>query len=456
MQIEELVSAQRAFFNTGATKDAAFRRRALAALRQAVTAREADICAALKEDLHKSPFESYMCETGLVLSELTYMEKHLNRLMRARRAKTPLAQFPARSFVVPEPLGVALVMSPWNYPFMLSLDPLVGAIAAGNCAVLKPSAYAPATSRVLRELVESCFAPDHIAVVEGGRAENEALLEQKFDYIFFTGSVAVGRLVMEKAARWLTPVTLELGGKSPCIIDQTADLPLEAKRLAFGKYLNAGQTCVAPDYVLVHRDVHDGLLALLAGEIAAFYGSDPLACPDYGRIVNEKHFHRLMGLMDSGRVVCGGTGSAETLQIAPTVLADVSPDSPVMSEEIFGPVLPVLAYESLDEAVAFVNARPKPLALYLFTTDKAAERRVLRDCSFGGGCINDTIIHLATSDMGFGGVGERGMGSYHGKLSFDTFTHYKSIVKKSNRLDLPVRYQPYTKEKERMLRRVLK
>ena len=277
MQIEELVSAQRAFFNTGATKDAAFRRRALAALRQAVTAREADICAALKEDLHKSPFESYMCETGLVLSELTYMEKHLNRLMRARRAKTPLAQFPARSFVVPEPLGVALVMSPWNYPFMLSLDPLVGAIAAGNCAVLKPSAYAPATSRVLKELVESCFAPDHIAVVEGGRAENEALLEQKFDYIFFTGSVAVGRLVMEKAARWLTPVTLELGGKSPCIIDQTADLPLAAKRLAFGKYLNAGQTCVAPDYVLVHRDVHDGLLALLAGEIAAFYGSDPLA-----------------------------------------------------------------------------------------------------------------------------------------------------------------------------------
>ncbi len=291
---------------------------------------------------------------------------------------------------------------------------------------------------------------------EAIRREGEALLEQKFDYIFFTGSVAVGRLVMEKAARWLTPVTLELGGKSPCIIDQTADLPLAAKRLAFGKYLNAGQTCVAPDYVLVHRDVHDGLLALLAGEIAAFYGSDPLACPDYGRIVNEKHFHRLMGLMDSGRVVCGGTGSAETLQIAPTVLADVSPDSPVMSEEIFGPVLPVLAYESLDEAVAFVNARPKPLALYLFTTDKAAERRVLRDCSFGGGCINDTIIHLATSDMGFGGVGESGMGSYHGKLSFDTFTHYKSIVKKSNRLDLPVRYQPYTKEKERMLRRVLK
>lgn len=456
MSIEQLVAAQKAFFNTGATRDAAYRRSALAALRQALTEREADICAALKADLHKSPFESYMCEVGLVRSELDYMEKHLERLMRTRRVKTPLAQFPARSFVVPEPLGVALVMSPWNYPFMLALDPLVGAIAAGSCAVLKPSAYTPATSRILKELLESCFAPEYIAVVEGGRAENEALLEQKFDYIFFTGSVAVGKLVMEKAARWLTPVTLELGGKSPCIIDKTANLPLAAKRLAFGKYLNAGQTCVAPDYVLAHKDVRDELLALLEREITAFYGSDPLSCPDYGRIVNEKHFRRLMGLMDSGRVVCGGTGNAETLQIAPTVLADVSPDSPVMAEEIFGPVLPVLTYDSLDEAVAFVNARPKPLALYLFTTDKAAERRVLRDCSFGGGCVNDTIIHLATSDMGFGGVGESGMGSYHGKLSFNTFTHYKSIVKKSNRLDLPIRYQPYTEKKERLLRLFLK
>ena len=456
MRIQSLVSAQRAYFRTGATLDLSFRRRALDTLEDALRARESALLDALKADLGKSAGEGYLCEVGLTRSELSYMKKHFRRWAKAKGVATPMSLFPGKSFTLPRPYGVSLIMAPWNYPILLSLEPLIGAIAAGNCCILKPSAYAPAASAALRELVEACFPPEYVAVVEGGRAENQALLEQHFDYIFFTGGVEVGKLVMEKAARWLTPVTLELGGKSPCIIDQTADLPLAAKRLAFGKYLNAGQTCVAPDYVLVHRDVHDGLLALLAGEIAAFYGSDPLACPDYGRIVNEKHFHRLMGLMDSGRVVCGGTGSAETLQIAPTVLADVSPDSPVMSEEIFGPVLPVLAYESLDEAVAFVNARPKPLALYLFTTDKAAERRVLRDCSFGGGCINDTIIHLATSDMGFGGVGESGMGSYHGKLSFDTFTHYKSIVKKSNRLDLPVRYQPYTKEKERMLRRVLK
>lgn len=456
MQIDQLAAAQRAFFHTGKTRSAAYRRQALAKLRQAITTREKDICAALQADLNKSPFESYMCEIGLVLSELDYMEKRLERWMRPRRVKTPMSQFPSKSFVIPEPLGVALVMSPWNYPFMLSLDPLVGAIAAGNCAVLKPSAYAPATSRILKELLESCFAPEYIAVVEGGRAENTALLEQHFDYIFFTGSVAVGKLVMEKAAHHLTPVTLELGGKSPCIIDKSANLPLTAKRLAFGKYLNAGQTCVAPDYVLVQEEIRDELVTYLQREIQAFFGADPLACRDYVRIVNERHYHRLMGLMDSGHIVCGGIGNEQTLQIAPTILTDVSPDSPVMGEEIFGPILPVMTYRTLDEAIAFVNARPKPLALYLFTTDSQTECRVLHECSFGGGCVNDTIIHLATSEMGFGGVGESGMGSYHGKLSFDTFTHYKSIVKKSNRIDMPIRYQPYTEKKERMLRRVLK
>ena len=455
MQIEELVSAQRAFFNTGATKDAAFRRRALAALRQAVTAREADICAALKEDLHKSPFESYMCETGLVLSELTYMEKHLNRLMRARRAKTPLAQFPARSFVVPEPLGVALVMSPWNYPFMLSLDPLVGAIAAGNCAVLKPSAYAPATSRVLRELVESCFAPDHIAVVEGGRAENEALLEQKFDYIFFTGSVAVGRLVMEKAARYLTPVTLELGGKSPCIVDRTANLKMAAKRLVFGKYLNSGQTCVAPDYLLVQEGAKEEFLVYVRHYIREMFGEAPLKNPDYPRMINEKHYHRVMGLLRDEKAEIGGYGDEKRLQIAPTVLTGITEKSPVMQEEIFGPVLPVLTFKEIQEALQFVKEREKPLALYLFTRDKKTERKVLGNLSFGGGCINDTIIHLATPHMGFGGVGGSGMGSYHGRESFDTFSHKKSVVKKSDRIDLPIRYQPYTEGKEWLLRRFL-
>lgn len=456
MQPEAIVAAQRAFFATEKTRTAAWRRHALKTLRGAVAAREEELCAALHADLHKSAFEGYMCEVGLVLGEIDYMLKNLARLMRPRRAKTPLAQFSAQSFVVPEPLGVSLVMSPWNYPVLLSLDPLVGAIAAGCCAVVKPSAYAPATSRVLKELLESCFAPEYIAVVEGGRAENEALLEQKFDSVFFTGSVAVGRLVMEKAARWPTPVTLELGGKSPCIIDETADLALAARRLVFGKYLNAGQTCVAPDYVLVQRSVHNELLELVRQEIAEQFGEQPLENPDYGRIVNERHYRRLMGLMQSGRVVCGGEGRAETLQIAPTVLADVSPESPVMQEEIFGPILPVLPCGTPEEAMRFVNARPKPLALYLFTTDRAAERRVLRGCSFGGGCVNDTVIHLATSDMAFGGVGESGIGSYHGKHSFDTFTHYKSIVRKANWIDLGIRYQPYTPENEALLRRFLR
>lgn len=456
MQIEAIVAAQRAFFATEKTRTAAFRRHALTALRGALAAREKEICAALQADLHKSAFEGYMCEVGLVLSEIDYMLKNLTRLMRPRHAKTPLAQFSAKSFVVPEPLGISLIMSPWNYPVLLSLDPLVGAIAAGCCAVVKPSAYAPATSRVLREVLESCFPPEYIAVVEGGRAENEALLEQRFDSIFFTGSVAVGKLVMEKAARFLTPVTLELGGKSPCIIDETANLALAARRLVFGKYLNAGQTCVAPDYVLVQGSVRDELLELVQAEIAEQFGEQPLENPDYGRIVNERHYRRLMGLTQSGRVVCGGVGRAETLQIAPTVLCDVSPESPVMQEEIFGPILPVLTVRTLGEAMEFVNARPKPLALYLFTTDKTAEQRVLRGCSFGGGCVNDTVIHLATSDMGFGGVGESGMGSYHGKLSFDTFTHYKSIVHKANWIDLGIRYQPYTQANEALLRLFLR
>ncbi len=455
MQIASVVAEQRAYFAAGKTRSAAFRRNALAALRKALCARETELCAALQADLHKSAFESYMCEIGLVLEEIDYMQQHLARLMRPRRAKTPLAQFAAKSFVVSEPLGVALIMSPWNYPLLLSLDPLVGAIAAGCCAVVKPSAYAPATSRVLQELLSGCFAPEYIAVVEGGRAENTALLEQKFDTVFFTGSVAVGKLVMEKAARWLTPVTLELGGKSPCIVDETADLPLAARRIVFGKYLNAGQTCVAPDYVLVHASVQDELLRLLEREIRAQFGEAPLQNPDYGRIVNERHFQRLMRLIESGRVVCGGMGRAETLQIAPTVLADVSPESPVMQEEIFGPILPVLPYRTLDEAVAFVQARPKPLALYLFTASRAAERRVLRDCSFGGGCVNDTVIHLATTDMGFGGVGESGMGSYHGRRSFAAFSHEKSIVRKANWIDLPIRYQPYSDAKARLLRKFL-
>lgn len=455
MYFRSLVASQRHFFLRGSTQSIAFRKDALAALRASIVARQQDICNALHADLNKSPFESYMCEVGLVLDELTHMQRHLNRYMQPQKAKTPLSQFPARARLVPEPLGVCLVMSPWNYPFLLSLSPVIGAIAAGNCVILKPSAYAPNTSAILAELLEDAFPAQHVCVVEGGREENAALLEQKFDHIFFTGSVEVGKLVMEKAAQHLTPVTLELGGKSPCIVDETADLKLAARRIVFGKYLNAGQTCVAPDYLLVHECVKDELLNYIFAEIKSIYGKDAAVGDDFGKIITERHYRRLLGLLEGEDVVCGGAHNDQTMQIFPTVVDHVTADSPLMQEEIFGPILPVLTYFRLDEAIQFVQQRPKPLALYLFTAQTEVEDAILQACSFGGGCINDTIIHLACGTLPFGGVGESGMGQYHGKYSFDTFTHYKAVVKRG-RLDLPVRYRPYTAQKESILRRLLK
>ena len=455
MDIQALIAAQRAYFNTGATLSLSARRNALRRLREAIKAHEGDICAALQADLNKSPTESYMCEIGLTLSELSFVEKRLGRWMGDRPHLTPLAQFPARSFTVQEPYGVVLIMSPWNYPFLLTISPLIGAIAAGNCCVVKPSAYSPATSAVIRELLEGCFPRELAAVVEGGRGENQALLDQKFDYIFFTGGVEVGRAVMAKAAGNLTPVTLELGGKSPCIVDATARLDLAAKRLVFGKLLNCGQTCVAPDYLLVDRRVKDRLLAHVRKWTALQYGS-ALDNQGYVRMVNRKHFDRVMGLIDPSKVVFGGKGDPDTLKIQPTVLDNVSPQDPVMGEEIFGPVLPVLTFDQIEEALDFVRARPRPLALYLFSRDKEVQRLFLRRASFGGGCINDTVIHLATSRMGFGGVGNSGMGSYHGRDSFETFSHRKSMVKKSSLIDLPIRYAPYTPVKDRLIRLFLR
>ncbi len=397
-----------------------------------------------------------MCEVGMTLAELSFVEKHLAGWMRDQDHLTPLAQFPSRSFTVQEPYGVVLIMSPWNYPFLLTMEPLIGAIAAGNCCVVKPSAYSPAASAVIRDILAECFPPEHVAVVEGGRAENQALLDQKFDYIFFTGGVEVGKEVMARAAKHLTPVTLELGGKSPCIVDATAKLDLAARRIVFGKLLNCGQTCVAPDYLLVDRRVKDCLLAHIRKWVALQYGSDALDNQGYVRMVNRKHFDRVMGLIDQSKVVLGGRGNPDTLKIQPTVLDNVSPEDAVMQEEIFGPVLPVLTFEDIQEALDFVNARPHPLALYLFSQDKKVRELFLRRTSFGGGCINDTIIHLATSRMPFGGVGSSGMGSYHGKASFDTFSHRKSIVQKSTWLDLPIRYTPYGPVKDKLLRLFLR
>ena len=455
-EIKDLVTRQRSYFQSGATLPVSARLAALRRLYNAISSHEKEIRRALQKDLGKSGFESYMCETGMVLEEISYMLKHTPKFAREQRVHTPLAQFCSRSYKKPSPYGVTLIMSPWNYPFMLTLSPLADALAAGNTAVVKPSAYSPYTSEVLLSTLTECFDPKYVAVVTGGRAENTCLLREHFDYIFFTGSQAVGKEVMRSAAEHLTPVTLELGGKSPCIVDQTADIRLAARRIVFGKYLNCGQTCVAPDYVYCHRSVKDQLIKEVQKQIRRQYGKQPLHSSDYGKIINEKHFDRILGLIDEKKVVHGGGSDRSTLRIEPTVMDNVTFSDAVMQEEIFGPVMPILVFDSLDEVIRRINSMPHPLALYIFTSDKKAARKVTARCGFGGGCINDTIIHLATSEMGFGGFGESGMGAYHGKTGFDTFTHYKSIVDKKTWIDFPMRYQPYRKGDEKLVRFFLK
>lgn len=455
-EIKNLVTRQSKYFQTGATLPVSARITALRRLYSAISSNEKEIHNALKKDLGKSGFESYMCEIGLVLEEISYMLKHIQRFTGEKKVRTPLAQFHSRSYQKPSPYGVILIMSPWNYPFMLTLSPLVDALAAGNTAVVKPSAYSPYTSEVLQKILSQCFDPQYVAVVTGGRAENTCLLKEHFDYIFFTGSQAVGKEVMRNAAEHLTPVTLELGGKSPCIVDQTADIKLAARRIVFGKYLNCGQTCVAPDYIYCHHSVKDRLIKEVQKQIQKQYGKQPLRNPNYGKIINEKHFDRILGLIDEKKVVYGGNSDRKTLRIEPTVLDHVTFQDAVMQEEIFGPLMPILTFDNLDDVIRKINSLSHPLALYFFTSDKSAAKKVTSRCGFGGGCINDTIIHLATTEMGFGGFGESGMGAYHGKIGFDTFSHYKSIVDKKTWIDLPMRYQPYQKLQEKMVRFFLK
>lgn len=455
-EIKQIIEKQNQFFSTGATLPVAKRIAALKQLKATIIKYEEKINAAIREDLGKSAFESYMCEVGLVLSELSYMIKHTKRYAKEKTVITPLAQFASRSFVKPSPYGTVLIMSPWNYPFLLTIDPLVDAIAAGNTAVVKPSAYSPATSAIMQQLLTECFSPEYVTVITGGRAENQCLFQQKFDYIFFTGSQAVGKEVMRHAAEHLTPVTLELGGKSPCIVDATANIKLAAKRIVFGKYLNCGQTCVAPDYILCDASVKDALLTAIKAEIIKQYGEKPLENPDYGKIINEKQYQRISSLIDQTKVVFGGTLSPATMQIEPTVMDNVTWEDAVMQEEIFGPIMPILTFTTLDEVIAKINERQKPLALYYFSENRKNSKKVMASLRFGGGCINDTIIHLATSYMGFGGVGESGMGSYHGKEGFETFSHFKSIVDKKTFMDLPMRYQPYQSFYEKLIRMFLK
>lgn len=455
-EITTILAKQHAFFASGRTIPVSFRQEQLHKLKRSMLAHEKDLNEALQKDLGKSRMESYMCEVGLTLSELTWMQRHLSSLSAEKRVPTPLAQFAARSFRSPSPYGNVLIMSPWNYPVLLTLEPLIDAIAAGNTAIVKPSAYAPYTCEVMKQIIEECYPQSYVAVVTGGRAENQTLLQQRFDMIFFTGGKTVGREVLRHAAEYLTPVTLELGGKSPCIVDSSAKIKLAARRIVFGKYLNCGQTCVAPDYVLCDKTIRDELVLAIQAEIRRQFGAAPLENPNYGKIVNRKHFERLLGLIDERKLVCGGQNNPDTLRIAPTVLTDVTWEDAVMGEEIFGPILPVLTFGTLEEAIQTVEAHPHPLALYFFSENKTAQSQILNCCRFGGGCINDTIIHLATSAMPFGGVGESGMGGYHGKAGFETFSHYRSIVDKKTWMDLPIRYQHYTALKEKMLRMFLK
>ncbi len=446
MNIDKILEKQKQYYISGATLPVDFRIRMLKKLRSVIKNYEPEIASALKSDLGKSEFESFMCETGLVLSEISYMIKHTRKFASKHHVSTPLAQFASHSYKKPSPYGNVLIMSPWNYPFLLTMDPLADAIAAGNTAVVKPSAYSPATSAVIEKIISGCFPPEYVTVVTGGRKENSALLEKKFDFIFFTGSQNVGKEVLRHTAETLTPVVLELGGKSPCIVDDTAKLKLAAKRIVFGKFLNCGQTCVAPDYILCKKSIKDKLIEEICRQIKKQFGDTPLSNPDYGRIVNEKHFSRICKMIDNRKVVTGGVFNPETLQITPTIMNHVTWEDAVMGEEIFGPVLPVLTFDEFEDVFTLLAGKPKPLALYLFSENRRHIKAVTERLSYGGGCINDTVIHLATSEMGFGGVGESGMGAYHGKEGFLAFSHTKSILDKKTWMDLPMRYQPYNRK----------
>lgn len=445
IDINLILEKQRSFFSKNKTKDKKFRITQLQKLSNLIKQHESDIYEALRQDLNKSEYEAYMTEIGFTLEEISTLIKGLKKWAKPKKVRTPFTQFPAKSFIYSEPYGVCLIMSPWNYPFQLSIAPLAGAIAAGNCAVIKPSNYSLNTSKVISKIINDNFDEDYLRVIEGGREENQSLLEQKFDYIFFTGSTSVGKVVMEAASKHLTPISLELGGKSPCIVDGTAILKLAAKRIVWGKFLNSGQTCVAPDYLLVHESIKNDLIEYLKMYINELYNGDSFPNEHFPKIINVQHYNRILSLIENENIIVGGKGYIEFNQIEPTILDNINWDSNIMQEEIFGPVLPIITYTSLEEVVIEVNKHSKPLALYFFTTSKKNEDLILNNISYGGGCINDTMVHLASSYLPFGGVGSSGMGSYHGKASFDTFSHKKSIMKKSNKLDIPLRYPPYNK-----------
>lgn len=445
-KISDLIASQQRYFKSGETKNLRFRVKQLQALKKAIKLNEEKLFTALRADLGKPPLESYATEVGFLLEEINYTLKHLSTWAKPTPVTTPLTLAISSAKVYKEPYGQTLIIAPWNYPVQLALSPLIGALAAGNTAIIKPSEFAPATSKALAELIAGTFKPEYVAVLEGGVETNQALLEKKFDYIFFTGSPKVGQIVMQAATRHLTPVTLELGGKSPCIVDEKYHLKNTARRIAWGKWVNCGQTCIAPDYLLVPEPERDRLVNELKSTLEDFYGKNPAESEDYGKIINERHFDRLTHMLDQGEVVHGGQHNREQRYIAPTLLLNPDLEADLMQEEIFGPLLPIVTYKTLDEAIDFVNSKSRPLALYLFTNSAKTEDHVLEHTQSGGGCVNDTLVHLASPELPFGGIGTSGMGNYHGKRSFDTFTHERSILKKSNLIDPNIRYAPYKKK----------
>jgi aldehyde dehydrogenase (NAD+) len=431
------------------------RRHSLKKLAKVLRDNEAQILMALHDDLNKSEREAYTTEIGILLEEISFTLKRLDSWAKPKKVKTALTHFGSKGYRIPEPYGVSLIIAPWNYPIQLAVSPLIGALAAGNTAIVKPSELTPHTSRVLFELFEENFDRSLICIMEGGIETNQILLDQEFDYIFFTGSVPVGKIVMEAASKRLIPVTLELGGKSPCIVHEDADLTLAAKRIAFGKFANSGQTCIAPDYLFVHERVREQFITELQNAVKEFYGEEPLESDQYGKIVNQRHYSRLKGYLEDGEIIFGGDFNDDALQIQPTLIQPASTEVSVMTEEIFGPIFPLLTYHRLEEVKTFVTGRPKPLALYLFTDNGDVEKDITQNLSYGGGCINDTLMHIATPHLPFGGVGESGIGSYHGESSFSTFSHYKSVLKQTNLFDFSFKY-PNSKNGLKILRKLLR
>jgi acyl-CoA reductase-like NAD-dependent aldehyde dehydrogenase len=444
----QIITEQKSFFATGKTRSIQFRLEKLKLLKQAIIEHQTEIIAALKADLNKPEFESIF--EIAVIQDIDYTIKNLKKWAKPQKVKIPLTQFPGIAFIQPEPLGNVLIIGPWNYPFSLVISPLIGAIAAGNCALIKPSENAPQTSAIVTKIIRKIFDSEYIAVIEGGIEASQQLLQENYDHIFFTGGTKIGKIIMEAAAKNLTPVTLELGGKSPCIVDDNIDLNETAKRITWGKFINAGQTCIAPDYLLVKSNIKSELIEAMKSCLKQFYGDDPLKSPDYGRIINQQQFNRLTGLLQDVHIITGGQYQAEEKYLAPTLVELISGGHPLMEEEIFGPILPILEYQDLGEVISLINSKPKPLALYFFSSDRSKQELILNSTSSGGVCFNDTIMQVGIPDLPFGGVGESGIGCYHGKWSFDTFSHHKSVLKKRFRFDLNWRYAPYQDKVEQV------